>query len=104
MAEKCTNTSSPLMRWINPYPFAPLNHFTVPFSRSLTVNSFRSVVAFLQLSCPAGSASGRESHMRKRNFAVRTRKEKAPEFDAPHSSAKLRGLCHCLPGPEYQHS
>jgi hypothetical protein len=19
-------------RWINPYPFAPLNHFTVPFS------------------------------------------------------------------------
>jgi hypothetical protein len=19
-------------RWMNPYPFAPLNHFTVPFS------------------------------------------------------------------------
>src|SRR5579859_6616453 len=32
MAEKCTNTSSPVERWINPYPFAPLNHFTVPFS------------------------------------------------------------------------
>src|SRR5215472_12909688 len=32
IAEKCTNTSSPVERWINPYPFAPLNHFTVPFS------------------------------------------------------------------------
>src|SRR5713226_666248 len=32
MAEKCTNTSSPVERWINPYPLAPLNHFTVPFS------------------------------------------------------------------------
>src|SRR5882762_11314224 len=32
MAEKCTKTSSPVERWINPYPFAPLNHFTVPFS------------------------------------------------------------------------
>src|SRR5208282_1788758 len=39
MAEKCTNTSSPVERWMNPYPFAPLNHFTVPFS--LTKNSFR---------------------------------------------------------------
>jgi hypothetical protein len=26
-------------RWINPYPLAPLNHLTVPFS--LTKNSFR---------------------------------------------------------------
>src|ERR1017187_6804 len=32
MAEKCTKTSSPVERWMNPYPFAPLNHFTVPFS------------------------------------------------------------------------
>src|SRR4030081_3443563 len=32
MTEKCTNTSSPVERWMNPYPFAPLNHFTVPFS------------------------------------------------------------------------
>src|SRR5215472_8622784 len=32
IAEKCTNTSSPVERWMNPYPFAPLNHFTVPFS------------------------------------------------------------------------
>src|SRR5450432_950247 len=83
MAEKCTNTSSPLVRWINPYPFAPLNHFTVPFSRSLTVNPFRSVVAFLQLGCPAESASGREttgteSHARNRRCAVRTRKGKGP--------------------------
>src|SRR5208283_4222108 len=31
MAEKCTKTSSPVERWMNPYPFAPLNHFTVPF-------------------------------------------------------------------------
>jgi hypothetical protein len=32
MAEKCTNTSSPVSRWMNPKPFAALNHFTVPFS------------------------------------------------------------------------
>src|ERR1700704_2055839 len=32
MTEKCTKTSSPVERWMNPYPFAPLNHFTVPFS------------------------------------------------------------------------
>jgi len=32
MAEKCTNTSSPLSRWINPKPFPALNHFTVPVS------------------------------------------------------------------------
>jgi hypothetical protein len=39
MAEKCTKTSSPVERWMKPYPFAPLNHFTVPFS--LTKSSFR---------------------------------------------------------------
>src|ERR1051326_3931925 len=39
MAEKCTNTSSPVERWIKPYPLAPLNHFTVPLS--FTDNSFR---------------------------------------------------------------
>lgn len=32
MDEKCTKTSSPVDRWIKPYPLAPLNHFTVPFS------------------------------------------------------------------------
>src|SRR6266704_2753500 len=32
MAEKCTNTSSPVWRWMNPYPFEALNHFTVPCS------------------------------------------------------------------------
>src|SRR5581483_9242535 len=32
MAEKCTNTSSPVDRWMKPYPLAPLNHLTVPFS------------------------------------------------------------------------
>src|SRR5882724_11142990 len=39
MAEKCTNTSSPVDRWMKPKPLAPLNHFTVPFS--LTNCSFR---------------------------------------------------------------
>src|SRR5215469_7981181 len=30
-AEMCTNTSlDPSSGWINPYPFWPLNHFTVP--------------------------------------------------------------------------
>src|SRR5450432_792836 len=33
IAEKCTNTSpSPLLRVINPNPFASLNHFTIPCS------------------------------------------------------------------------
>ncbi len=32
IAEKCTKTSSPVERWIKPYPLAPLNHFTTPFS------------------------------------------------------------------------
>src|SRR6266700_832818 len=32
MAEKWTNTSSPLSRWMNPKPFPALNHFTVPVS------------------------------------------------------------------------
>jgi hypothetical protein len=32
MAEKCTNTSSPVDRWINPNPLAALNHLTTPFS------------------------------------------------------------------------
>src|SRR3954462_9357056 len=32
MAEKCTKTSSPVVRWMKPKPLAPLNHFTVPFS------------------------------------------------------------------------
>ena len=36
MAEKCTNTSSPVERWINPYPLAALNHLTIPFSFTYT--------------------------------------------------------------------
>jgi hypothetical protein len=32
MAEKWTNTSSPLSRAIKPNPLAALNHFTVPVS------------------------------------------------------------------------
>jgi hypothetical protein len=32
MAEKWTKTSSPDWRWMNPNPFAALNHFTVPCS------------------------------------------------------------------------
>src|SRR5579872_739972 len=32
MEEKWTNTSSPLFREMKPYPFAALNHLTVPVS------------------------------------------------------------------------
>src|SRR6266852_8815471 len=32
IAEKCTKTSSPVCRWMKPYPFEALNHFTVPCS------------------------------------------------------------------------
>src|ERR1017187_9391466 len=35
MAEKWTKTSSPDWRWMNPNPFAALNHFTVPCSFTL---------------------------------------------------------------------
>jgi beta-glucosidase/6-phospho-beta-glucosidase/beta-galactosidase len=43
MAEKCTKTSSPDSRLIEPKPFATLNHFTVPCSIVLPV----SIVEFL---------------------------------------------------------
>src|SRR5260370_19565848 len=43
MAEKWTNTSSPLSRWMNPKLFPALNHFNVPVSfislSSLSVSS-----------------------------------------------------------------
>ncbi len=39
MAEKWTNTSSPDWRWMNPKPFAALNHFTVPCSFTLFLSS-----------------------------------------------------------------
>src|SRR5690349_18785143 len=61
MAEKCTNTSSPVDRWMKPKPLAPLNHFTVPFS--LTNCSFRLCadgifsVGHHELSCPTGGWS-----------------------------------------------
>src|SRR5260370_20983510 len=32
IAEKCTKTSSPVWRWMNPKPFEALNHLTVPCS------------------------------------------------------------------------
>ena len=48
MAEKWTKTSSPLSRWINPKPFAALNHFTVPVSFKTTPSAI----------CPAVSIDG----------------------------------------------
>src|ERR1700733_3671114 len=39
MAEKWTKTSSPDWRWMNPKPFAALNHFTVPCSLTLILSS-----------------------------------------------------------------
>jgi hypothetical protein len=49
IAEKCTKTSSPVERWIKPYPLAPLNHFTTPFSFKRT--SFPAFINHLQR-CP----------------------------------------------------
>src|SRR5436853_7485749 len=54
ITEKCTNTSSPVERWINPYPFAPLNHFTVPFSLTETPFAFVAEVFFRLLSVVPG--------------------------------------------------
>src|SRR5215472_18058615 len=49
IAEKCTNTSSPVERWMNPYPLAPLNHLTVPFSLTNTTPFASS--SYVPLSC-----------------------------------------------------
>src|SRR5882762_10559148 len=38
IAEKCTKTSSPVCRWMKPYPFEALNHFTVPCSFDTAVD------------------------------------------------------------------
>src|SRR5579872_1247052 len=49
MAEKCTNTSSPVWRWINPKPLLALNHFTVPCSLFTSRFSFRKSYLMLRL-------------------------------------------------------
>jgi hypothetical protein len=39
MAEKWTKTSRPSFSLMKPYPFLSLNHFTVPFAKTLTSSS-----------------------------------------------------------------
>src|SRR5580700_4487432 len=62
MAEKCTKTSSPVERWMKPYPFAPLNHFTVPFSltEKLLSPDHQELSFPISQSCPERS-SGRSA-------------------------------------------
>src|SRR5688500_1455177 len=50
MAEKCTNTSGPPSTAMNPYPFSPLNHFTVPCAMTASWPRFGT---------PAGNAAAR---------------------------------------------
>src|ERR1019366_9892886 len=96
MAEKCTNTSSPVERWINPYPFAPLNHFTVPFSLSQR-NSFRLLRIILPplvcLPCPGtqDTATGHPLKGTVRILAgVAARRPTAQTETAPlHSGGRL---------------
>src|SRR3954468_6476437 len=48
MAEKCTNTSSPLSCSMKPYPLASLNHFTFPLAiRDASYGVNRSCTAVL---------------------------------------------------------
>lgn len=45
----CTNTSGPSSCWIKPKPLASLNHFTVPFTRSVIVEtSFHTITSFVR--------------------------------------------------------
>src|SRR6185503_7836725 len=75
MAEKCTNTSSPLDRWMNPYPLAPLNHFTTPCSfiylLLLRLAHWGNLIPTFPSFVAAGSVSARRNHPR--NGASRRR-------------------------------
>jgi hypothetical protein len=66
IAEKCTKTSSPVDRWINPYPLAPLNHFTTPFS--FKRNPFPTFIysALPRDTTSDGKCRARASHNRER--------------------------------------
>src|SRR5580704_7825127 len=104
MAEKCTNTSSPVERWINPYPFAPLNHFTVPFSLTETTPfaiAKNNSPGFLDRRLGPTEAPLKETD-RKRLLAavcaawkkgkIRAKKEKTPQSSTTvrHRSANFR--------------
>jgi hypothetical protein len=91
IAEKWTKTSSPVERWIKPYPFAPLNHFTVPFS--LTDYSFRlCAFEFLKLAvelvqAPYNPPGSLERYQPDALWADPTRKTKRPLSSAPRDVA-----------------
>src|SRR5579872_591155 len=95
MAEKCTKTSSPVERWIKPYPLAPLNHFTVPFSLTeetpfaytkIHPPSFRGEILPLK-GCGRSLMPGQ--------CRTRDSTRKAPEFDAVREerTAQSSGAC-----------
>ena len=91
IAEKWTKTSSPVERWIKPYPFAPLNHFTVPFS--LTDYSFRlCAFEFLKLpvelvQAPYNPPESLERYQPDALWADPTRNTKRPLSSAPRDVA-----------------
>src|ERR1035438_9669779 len=86
MAEKCTNTSSPVERWMNPYPFAPLNHLTVPFS--LTAKTpFTIAKNYLRQSRSSPRFAGAPLKEAGRTFGALTSAEKDPKKEkTPQSS------------------
>src|SRR5580704_3987258 len=98
MAEKWTNTSSPVERWIKPYPFAPLNHFTVPFSLTSTpfAQSRRIHLCGTLLNFPEGSPpqSRRQNRLRVRGCLKISTKTKSlptvrPLKEQRHKAWKL---------------
>src|SRR5438067_13634764 len=82
MAEKCTNTSSPVDRWMKPKPLAPLNHFTVPFS--LTNCSFRLCADEISSSGRNGFPNSTEgwSQIEPVHLAVKNKNAAAPKPSA----------------------
>src|ERR1700674_1598285 len=92
MAEKCTNTSSPVERWMNPYPFAPLNHFTVPFSltKKLLSSHLRVILPSLFLFAPLYRTSDTE-HSLKATVRILLASPRASN-DAPTETAPLHSV------------
>src|SRR5258708_1671052 len=82
IAEKCTKTSSPVCRWMKPYPFEALNHFTVPCSFDTAAD------LELELHCFSWYVS----------WATKRRTPRSPKRrDILQPAKKGRKVCPCSP-------
>src|SRR6266850_3813339 len=94
MAEKCTNTSSPVDRWMKPKPLAPLNHFTVPFS--LTNCSFRLCAEWNLLRRSSRSSAFNRWMESDRAGAGCRQKQKCRSVHCLRDDRSGRTACDCL--------